>query len=231
MIWNYYFRMSNQKKQKYFDLSPGNFVDLQINHPVQVRIKTQLIGYDLGQYIILKYPDVKKVGNYRDVLVEGNVVIVRYLIEGKQGECFAFRSTIRNITKYPEKFLMLTYPNDIENRELRRHQRFTTHLPAMIMLNDKAEDDAGGHLKGIIADISTQGCGFVFKSDNPKIKVKERDVVIKVQSGTNSSTKIPGRVCNSRFEEGKVNVGVKFEENDKQVKDLLDHLFIESSAG
>jgi len=200
---------------------------LQINHPVKVRLKTQLIGYDLGKYIILKYPDAKRVGNYQDVLIEGNVVIARYLIEGQQGQCFAFKSTIRNITKYPEKFLILSYPSQIENRELRMHQRHITHLPALIMLTNNDEDSAG-QIKGIIADISTQGCGFVFRSNNPKVKVKQRDVNIKIQTSSNNSVVIPGAVCNSRYEDGKVSVGIKFDESDKQVKDLLEHLFIEA---
>lgn len=221
--------VNSQRKESetFFDMLPGNYLDLQINHPVKVRLKVQLIGYDLGQYIILKYPDSKRVGNYQDVLVEGNVVIARYIIEGQHGQCFAFRSTIRNITKYPEKFLVLTYPSHIENRELRMHQRHTTHLPAVIMLSDN-EDDSTGHVKGIIADISTQGCGFVFKSDNPKVKVKQRDVNLKIQSSSNHSVIIPGRVCNSRYEHGKVNVGIKFDEADQQVKELLEHLFIEA---
>ena len=217
----------HQESETFFDMLPGNYLDLQINHPVKVRLKVQLIGYDLGQYIILKYPDSKRLGKYQDVLVEGNVVIARYLIEGQHGQCFAFRSTIRNITKYPEKFLVLTYPSHIENRELRMHQRHTTHLPALIMLSDN-EDDSTGHVKGIIADISTQGCGFVFKSDNPKVKVKQRDVSLKIQSSSNNSVVIPGKVCNSRYESGKVNVGIKFDEADQQVKDLLEHLFIEA---
>lgn len=220
-------KIQRQNSEKFFDLLPGSYLDLQINHPVKVRLKAQLIGYDLGQYIILKYPDAKRMGNYQDVLVEGNVVIARYLVEGQHGQCFAFRSTIRSITKYPEKFLILSYPSHIENRELRMHQRHITHLPAVIMLSDN-EDDSSGHVKGIIADISTQGCGFVFKSDNPKVKVKERDVNLKIQSSSNNSVIVPGRVCNSRYENGKVNVGIKFDETDKKLKELLEHLFIEA---
>ncbi len=207
---------------------PGSNLDLQINHPVTVRLKAKLIGYNLGQYIILKYPDTKRMGNYRDVLVEGNVVIARYLIEGQQGQCFAFKSTIKSITQYPEKFLILSYPNHIENRELRMQQRHITHLPAVIMLSGDKNEESSGKIKGIIADISTKGCGFVFRSDNPKVKVKQCDVNIKIQTSTNNSVILPGTVCNSRYENGKVNVGVKFNETDKQVKELLEHLFIEA---
>lgn len=209
-----------------FDLQPGKFLDLQINHPVKVRLKVQLVGYDINNYIIFKYPDVKQGNNYRDVLVEGNVTIARYLIEGKQGQCFAFRSTIRNITKYPEPFLILAYPKNIENRDLRMHQRHITHLPSIIMLNNN--DDDSGKIKGFIADISIKGCGFVFKSDNPKIKVKRRAVQLQIQASSDSSVIIPGEVCNSRYEDGKVSVGIKFDDTDKQVKSLLSNLFIDA---
>ncbi len=213
-----------------FELLPGKLLDIQLNHPVKVRIKIPLVGYSLGKYIILKYPSEHKFGNYRDVLVEGNVAIVRYLLEGEQGECFAFRATISHIVKFPEKLLVLTYPTKIENRQLRLHQRIVTHLPATIMVSSEDSEQDDVKLKGIIGDISTQGCGFTFKAANSKVKVNTRNVFVCVTISDGDDVIIPGYVCNSRNEQGKVNVGVKFQEGDKQVTSLLERLFIEASV-
>lgn len=220
---------STVNQTKIFELLPGKILDLQINHPVQVRIKTPLIGYELGKYIILKHPDENRVGNYTDVLVAGNVVIVRYLLEGVQGVCFAFRTTIKSITQYPEKAIILDYPTKIENRQLRLHQRIITHLPAYIVLNAETTNESDVKITGIIGDISSQGCGFLFKADNAKLKVNKRDVFVCLQSLTSGEIKIPATVCNSRNENGKVSVGIKFMEGDKQVHSLLEHLFIDSN--
>jgi c-di-GMP-binding flagellar brake protein YcgR len=211
----------------FFELTPGKIVDLQIDHPVKLRIKAMLVGYDLGQYIILKHPAPHNMSNYGDVFVDGNVVVVRYLLEGQQGECYAFKSTIRNITKIPEKFIFLRYPDKIENRQLRTHQRFITHLPASFVAKENQDVKKAAQLKGMISDISAKGCGFVFKTDNPKIKVNQKDIFIIIRSPSDKEITIPAKVCNSRFENGKVNVGIQFEENDLQIKDLLNQLFIE----
>lgn len=215
-----------KQQEQFFELLPGKSLDLQINHPLQVRLKLPLIGYELGNYIILKHPGEQS--SYRDVLVEGNVVIVRYILEGNKGQCFAFRSTIKSISMFPEKFIMLNYPKSIENRDLRLHQRYATNLPASIILNEQSTLSEGVSIDGIIADISPQGCSFTFLSENSKIKVNERDIFICIQSSANGVTKIPARVCNSRYERGKVNVGVKFTNSEQQMKNLLEKLFIVS---
>ena len=176
----------------------------------------------MGKYIILKYPVSSRGSDYQDVLVDGNVVIARYILEGEHGECFAFRSTIKHITKYPESFIILTYPQKIESRQLRLQQRVMTHLPASVMVDSEGADQKSIRLNGIIADISTKGCGFAFKADNTKITVNKRDVFVCIHHPNT-------RVCNSLNEQGKVSVGIKFFDNDKQVSNLLEHLFIDQN--
>ncbi|ARD20452.1 MULTISPECIES: flagellar brake protein [Shewanella] len=211
----------------FFTLTPGRTVDLQIDFPVKFRIKATLVGYEMGKYIILKHPAPQQMNNYKDVFVEGNGVVVRYLLEGQQGECYAFKSIIRNITKIPEKFIFLSYPKQIENRQLRTHQRYTTHLPAMIQAKGENDTAHGSQLRGIISDISIKGCGFVFKADNPKVKVSQKDITVTIRNTNNEDIYISAKVCNSRFEHGKVNVGIQFENDDEQVKTLLTQLYID----
>ncbi|WDE07021.1 flagellar brake protein [Thalassomonas viridans] len=212
-----------KQQENFFELLPGKYLDLQINHPLQVRLKLQLVGYEIGKYIILKHPGEQS--GYRDVLVEGNVVIVRYILEGSKGQCFAFRTTIRNISMFPEKFLILEYPKSIENRDLRLHQRFATNIPATIMADEQGKA-SGTRIEGIIADISPQGCSFTFLSNNSAVKVNQRDIVIYIQSSVDGMTKIPAKVRNSRYERGKVNVGVQFTNSEQQMKNFLAKLFL-----
>jgi hypothetical protein len=209
------------------DVYPGKIVDVEINFPVKVRIKVPIIGYEMGKYIILKSPVSSKISDYKDVLVEGNVVIVRYILEGERGECCAFRSTIKHITKYPENFIILHYPPKIESRQLRLQQRITTHLPASIVFESETGMQDSICLNGIIVDISTRGCGFAFKADNTTITLNKRDILVSIHHPTTGEVKLLARVCNSRNEQGKVNVGVKFLDNEQHVESLLERLFID----
>jgi hypothetical protein len=220
---------STVPKVNLFKLHPGKSIDIEIIHPVKVRLKLPLIGYELGKYIIMKSPVTNKSTSYQDVLVEGNVVIARYILEGEHGECFAFRSTIKHITQYPESFLILNYPIKIESRQLRLQQRIVTHLPASVVVDANKEGLQAIRLNGIITDISTKGCGFLFKADNSEITVKKRDIFVSVQHPTTGEIKIPARICNSSNDQGNVSVGIQFFDGDKQVSNLLEHLFINES--
>jgi len=211
----------------YFDLMPGKALDIQFSHPVSLRIKTLLVGFEIGKYIILKHPEPNRVESYNDVLVDGNVVIVRYLIEGTQGQCCAFKSTIRHISKHPQKLIFIDFPQKIENRELRLHQRFMTHLPASILSLANTELTQT-KLHGIISDISAKGCGFSFKSDNSKLKVNKTSVNVQISFSGGKEILIPAKVCNSRYEKGKIFVGIQFIDADKEVKQVLEHLLIEN---
>lgn len=213
-----------------FELEPGKHLDLQINHPVPLRLKLALIGYEIGKYIILKYPKGASKAQYNDVLVEGNVVIIRYILEGNKGECFAFRSSIKYIAQHPEKLLFIQYPTKIENRQLRMQQRTSIHLPATIMLEGSNEDKAT-QLSGIIGDISTKGCGFSFKSKSINAKVNKREILVCLQSPTSGEIRIPAKVCNSRNNQGTVSVGIQFIDNTNLVSKLLNELFIDSPEG
>ncbi|MDO6426597.1 PilZ domain-containing protein [Thalassotalea sp. 1_MG-2023] len=217
--------IEEEESNNFFELLPGKVLDFQVNHPVQVRLRLPLIGYETGKYIMLKYPSTSD--NFNDVLIEGNVAIIRYLLEGDKGCCFAFKATIRNITQSPEKLIYLNYPKKIENRQLRAHQRITTHLPAAISLN--APDQSNIELNGIIVDLSLKGCGFTFKASSGIVSVKQREIFVCVTHYATGEMRIPARVCNSRNEKGRVNVGIQFNEGDQQVATLLEQLFIDTS--
>jgi len=212
-------------KTQLFELGPGKMLDLQINNPLSVRLKLSLVGYELGRYIILKYPRISNNLEYKDVLKEGNGVIVRYLLEGDKGECFAFSSSIRCVTQYPEKLLFLEYPTEIENRQLRTQQRTSIHLASCIKLNDEGKNKSAT-ISGVIVDISADGCCFSFKTKNDRTTVKKRDVLVCIQSPVDGEIKIPATVCNSRNEQGEVSVGIKFMDESNIVPQLLSQLFI-----
>jgi len=216
------------EKPQLFELQPGKHMDLQMSHPVPLRLKLMLVGYEVGKYIILKYPKVSRNAEYKDVLAEGNVIIVRYLLEGNKGECFAFRSTIKNVSTYPEKLIFLEYPKKIENRQLRTQQRTSIHLPAVIMIEED-ENTKEVKINGAISDISLKGCGFSFQTKSAHTNVNKRNVFVCLQSPTGLDIKILSRVCNSRNERGVVNVGIQFIEENDQLPLLLDQLFINKS--
>ena len=45
-----------EPNENFIELLPGSFLDLQITRPIKIRMKTQLIGYSQGDYMMIKYP-------------------------------------------------------------------------------------------------------------------------------------------------------------------------------
>lgn len=216
-----------KEEKEYFELLPGKTLDIQINHPVTVRKKLTLIGYEIGKYLILKWPKSLNKNEYSDVLVEGNVMIVRYLLEGSAGKCYAFRTSITSIVQYPERLIFVEYPKTLENRELRNQQRKTTHISASISMGSEADNFKGSQIKGIIHDININGCGFSFKTSNNKVKVNNREIVINISGYLNKEKQLLATVCNSRNDNGVVNVGIKFNDDPSDVLLALKSLQLE----
>jgi len=52
-------------------------------------------------------------------------------------------------------------------------------------------------------------------------------VFVVFQTPDEKSINIAAKVCNSRYETGKINVGIKFEDTEEKIQNLLEHLFIE----
>lgn len=218
-----------KKSLQLFELEPGKYLDVQINHPVSVRLKLALVGYEMGKYIILKYPKVASKAEYNDVLFEGNALIIRYIMPANDGECFAFRSTIKYISQYPERLLFIKYPCQIENRQLRMQPRTNIHLPATIIIEDSS-DSKPTQFNGIINNISTKGCGFSFKSKGVNASLNKQEILVSLQSPATGEIMIPGRVCNSRNNQDTTSIGIQFIDKANIVPKLLKELLIDNTA-
>jgi len=211
-------------------LTPGKVIDLQLGSLGAVRIKPTVIGIDLGQYLLVKLPNKLNISDYKDVLLTGGGVIVRFILEGLNGECVAFSTTIQNVIFSPNRLIFLNYPKSIENRQLRTHQRRETHLPAKISQNKLGDTLIGNCIDGYIVDISARGCQFSFRSDNGKSGVKKCPVHIAISiSGIDAPLIINAHVKNNRLQNGCMLVGIMFDESSlMKISVLLDDMAIES---
>jgi len=226
----------NKVNTSIFELLPGQLLDVQLEQLEDVRLKLPLIGYAFGQYIILKYPVGIRIHDYTEALSVGKSVFIRYLapvtgsVEStaeEQGECFSFDSTIKSIAHFPEKCFVIEYPLHIYNRQLRRHSRTQAHLPAQLKFIDFELLSLLSEFQGIIVDISPRGCGFSFKTSEKLSNLKNQQLTMHVQSPIEGELAITARVCNQRYENGKMTLGIQFTANSAKVERLLVHLFIE----
>jgi hypothetical protein len=211
-------------------LTPGKVIDLQLGGQSFVRVKPTIIGIDSGRYILIKFPNNLNTADYKDVLMSGGGVIVRYILEGLNGECVAFSTTIQHVLNKPERLIFLNYPTHIENRQLRTQQREKTHLPALISPNKINDTSTDQGIAGYIVDISAQGCQFSFKPSAGKGGIKKCPIQIAITIvGKEAPCIINAHVKNNRSESGQILVGILFDKSSlERVAMLLDDMAIGS---
>jgi c-di-GMP-binding flagellar brake protein YcgR len=130
--------------------------------------RSRLIGVDPGNYLIIQTPPLVDIASKRH---EKNHVIVSYLYYGR---VYAFRCTLLLLVKEPYRFALLSYPESLENINLRKHERISCIIVAEVRAHNQSYE-------GIVSDISMGGCSFEFnRSDQrgfPVLNVQEEIIV------------------------------------------------------
>jgi hypothetical protein len=157
------------KKAEFIDL-PGISMGmlLQIQFEGLGASQSRLIGLDYGNFIIIRTPPLACI---RSKLFEKNHGIVRYLFSG---HVYAFHCTLLSVVTEPCRFSILSYPESVENMNLRKHERIPCIIAAEVSLNGRMN-------KGIVSNISMGGCSFEFDRSSqrefPDLKVQEEVVI------------------------------------------------------
>lgn len=210
----------NKSHEKIRRLMPGAPVELQFTLPSNVRIRTTLVGYEKGKYLIIRQPESRQ---YYDVMTEGNVVVMRFLLEGEAGECVACKAPIKSLVSFPARLLFIEYPTYVENRSLRSKQRIATHILARMSPKNSPDELHDG----VVCDISPAGCKLRFHADEMVRGVNKIPIVITIQKpGSEEALQLNGKVMNQRREDGTIGVGVLFTDPHEIVVTLLDQLYI-----
>lgn len=189
-----------------FHLAAGSEVLLEIE-ALKLRIKCVLVGFETGQYIIIRLSSKDLIGNFRSEQVKSGNLLVRYLY---QGAVYGFRAEVLTVVSTPAKIFFLSYPVKIEEYVTRDRDRFDCVLPADTMLDNEIIDM-------VIIDISNEGCQCVIKTSAGKNALYNHMQVnkmldIRVQfPGKEGTYRLPGRIRNLSKGQDRITLGVKFE--------------------
>lgn len=189
-----------------FHLAAGSEVLLEIE-ALKLRIKCVLVGFETGQYIIIRLSSKDLIGNFRSEQVKSGSLLVRYLY---QGAVYGFKAEVLNVVSTPAKIFFLSYPAKIEEYVTRDRDRFDCVLPAGTMIDNEIIDM-------VIIDISNEGCQCVIKTAAGKNALYNHMQVnkmldIRVQfPGKEGTYRLPGRIRNLSKAQDRITLGVKFE--------------------
>ncbi|MGS0681507.1 flagellar brake domain-containing protein [Shewanella sp. 125m-7] len=140
----------------------GTEVHLQLLTATQtIRLRSRLIGVDPGRSVILALGNDKVWQGASAYIRERQSVVVRVVNSDEQdATILAFRSTIQQVVSAAGRWLIITYPKELQTVSLRQHSRVPINIKASLLALECADVISSGYLK----DISIKGGAFVGKA-------------------------------------------------------------------
>jgi hypothetical protein len=199
-------------------LAAGSIIVLEVLTPTgqKKKIHSTFIGYLPKQYILIQYPDPKKLGHFSDYIKAGATVTIRGLHEGLKFAIVAFTAQVKQNLLQPSKVIALEFPKEIRVLYLRNGIRLQTEIEATVKF-DKNNYPAQ------ITNLSPSGCQLIIS--NAELSKFANDTEIEITVANNKEQEgfsVKACVCNSKKVPNGLTLGVRFIENSlPEIKTLL----------
>ena len=190
------------EKSYFIDLPgmlPGMLLHIQIEDIGSSQ--SRLIGMDYGNFIVIKAP---LLAGIESQLFEKNRCMIRYSFSGN---VYAFQCTLLDPGKAPYRISILSYPEAVENMNLRAHERKPCVIAAEVNLK-------GGVNQGIVSNISMGGCLFEFNRISgqafPQLDIYGETVIALYLNGQGTATVFKATIRKVHMDKESVTTGLQF---------------------
>ena len=198
----------------------GSMVTIDVITPAgqKGKFRTVFIGYLSKQYVLIQYPDNKKLGGFSQYITQGTAVTVRGLIEGPEGAVVAFATTIKQTLQMPSRIMVLEFPRRVTLQYLRSSVRIDTKITAKVKI-DKI------YWQTTITDLSISGCHLDIINGEKLALAEDKSVEIIIEDFKGLyNINLSAKICNLKQQSQGLSFGVQFEEKSKKnVTNLLHH--------
>jgi c-di-GMP-binding flagellar brake protein YcgR len=210
---------------KKIDLNTGKRISIELGTQLQIEIdgvagnfKSNLIGMETEQYLIITAPVFTPYGSIKHKLFRGNKVIVRYL---HRGTVYGFQSELIDDIYAPLKLLFVKYPRIISEHNIRSAQRINCFLPTKAKIKCEKRD-----IESIILDLSKSGCCCALKKTArdkplPSVKIDEQVMLKCLFSPEEGEHIILGKVISIRSDNGHTTLGIMFQEMQPETEEII----------
>lgn len=180
------------------------------------------IGLDQKDYIICRLKSINT-QNGINIISEGCEVSARFHFDGK---LIAFHSKISSLLNEPTKWMVLHYPHSIMSMPLRKYDRYECYQPATLHL------DAKHIIKGLIKDLSAQGCKFIPKAASQFNIGLLKDKTLQLQTRFPKQDKaviLSCQIKNTPNERNEFALGCQFIQDYPLVKQQIEYQLVDKS--
>lgn len=186
---------------------------------LKARMKSELVGMDDGNYILIKLPIKDIAGGIKISKVIGSTIIIRYLFKGS---VYGIKTKVLNIISDPADLVFVSFPQKIEEFNVRHNPRYECILPAVAQV-------CGEDIEMVIVDISNDGFRAVIKTSGVKDRDKvaealdiDKTLQVMIQlPGIENKLGLTGKVRNINRDSDRMIFGAIFESIGENVKERL----------
>lgn len=213
---------SSKEQVPFHKVPPNCEITLRITTRFKkiAEFKGYWVGIDKKNYIICRL-DGASSSSGMNIISEGCEVNARLYWDGK---LIAFSSEIASLINEPARWMILHYPQHAISSPLRKSHRYECHQTATLRL------DSQHVLKGVIKDISLQGCKFVpsiaNKFDIDLLKGKDLQLETRFPA-SQSSNFLTCQVKNMPNDRGELAIGCKFIRDYKVIYQQISHQLVD----
>ncbi len=187
------------KKSEKLAIALGNELNMQIEG-MEEKFKSVLIGIEAPNYLIVR---MQIPSRFRNQIDEGTSFLVRYVY---LGNLYGFKSKSMGSIESPYKLTFLSYPDTIESLDIRKAQRVSCFIPAVLKL-DKTE------YRGLIMEISKSGTRFSVNANKDivySVKINDPVKVTFPLLGFEGSHDFKGEIKSINRDSAGLSFGIQF---------------------
>ena len=212
-------KIKHLEPHSYLPISVGTELLIDITD-LKLRLKSELIGIEDEEYLIIKLSHHDPKGGFNDDTITKSPIIIKYAYKGS---VYGFKAKVLNIVSTPAHLAFVSYPKKIEEHNVRTSSRFDCVLPAEGIFD-------GTSAELIITDISVNGCRCVIIT-SLVIHKKKLYEVLNMDStmeldlqlpGMKDKLRLSGVIKNINKDAEEIMFGVKFEKIAKKTSTNLE---------
>lgn len=203
------------------DIGMDLFIEIHFANGKTVQSRSSMIGYQLGRFILIEYPNKGLSEAYQHMLVNAEIV-VRAMTNSGFKDIIAFKSSILSIVNQPIKMLCLSVPKIIIKKKLRDQLRVNIEQDVFVIHND-------AKVSAKMVDFSFSGCLLTLDANAASFAEGEQ-IHVSISINTELSGILSGSTVKVKIVEGLLHVGIKFSDDNSLLKDNIFSYFLVNST-
>jgi c-di-GMP-binding flagellar brake protein YcgR len=189
-----------------------------------LRLKSELIGLEEGEFLILKLSHSDPCGLLRSDVIRDCNIIVRYMYHGA---VYGFHTSIISQIHKPTRMLFVKYPATVEEHNVRTEPRFDCVIQAQGTSGDVTTEL-------VITDMSAKGCRCIIMTEMTEHKAELQETInmdttldlsIPIPS-SDETLSISGTIRNINKDDTEMIFGVQFDEMNATARAQFDKLIM-----